>query len=182
MFTVSNSGALQTEIEQWGGKPVMCTVGHSFVEHAMHEHGALLGGEQSGHFFCGEEYFGFDDALMTTLRLLDILSRTQEPFSSLFDGFPTVFQAAEKRPHCPDDKKPEIIKRVTEFFVQQYPVETMDGARIDFGDGAWAGIRQSNTSPCLSICIEARSPEHLQEVESLVLDHLKNYDDITFEG
>ena len=60
---------------------------------------------------------------------------------------------------------------------QEQPVG-LDGARIDFGDGAWAGIRQSNTSPCLSICIEARSPEKLKEVEEIVLAELKKHPEI----
>ncbi|MDP7069398.1 MAG: phosphomannomutase/phosphoglucomutase, partial [Candidatus Peribacteraceae bacterium] len=76
IFTVSNSGALESEISAWGGVPVMTTVGHSFVEHAMREHGADLGGEQSGHFFCGEDYYGFDDALVAALRVLSILNES----------------------------------------------------------------------------------------------------------
>ena len=74
VFTVSNSSILETEIKKYGGKPVMCKVGHSFVEHAMREHGAKLGGEQSGHFFCEEDYYGFDDALVAALRTLKIYS------------------------------------------------------------------------------------------------------------
>jgi phosphomannomutase / phosphoglucomutase len=179
VFTVSNSGTLQTEIERWGGKPVMCIVGHSYVEHAMQKCGSLLGGEQSGHFFCAEDYFSFDDALVATLRLLRIVQQSGKPLSELCKDFPTVYQTPEKRPHCPDDKKTEVIARITKHFSEEFPVETMDGARIDFGDGAWAGIRQSNTSPCISICLEARSPEKLKEIEGVVHAHLKTYPEIT---
>lgn len=178
VFTVSNSGILQSEIAQWGGKPVMCKVGHSFVEHAMRKHGALLGGEQSGHFFCGEEYFGFDDALVAALRIVSILKQEGVPFSSLFHDFPKVYQAPERRPTVPDDHKLHVVRQVVEHFSKDHAVETMDGARIDFGDGAWAGIRASNTSPSISICIEARSPERLAEIEEMILGHLKNYEEI----
>lgn len=178
IFTVSNSGALETEIAAWGGKPVMTVVGHSFVEHAMREHDALLGGEQSGHFFCGEEYFGFDDALVAALRILKIVKESGTPLSELCAEFPTVYQTPEIRPDCPDDKKAEIITRVTEHFRKDYPVNDADGARIDFGDGAWAGVRKSNTSPKLSICMEARSPEKLRQVQDTVLAHLKTYPEI----
>ena len=180
VFTVSNSGILQTEIKKWGGKPIMCKVGHSFVEHAMREHSAQLGGEQSGHFFCGEDYFGFDDALIATLRLLIIRSNSDKSFSDLFSEFPKVYQAPERRPDCPDDKKAEVIEKITTHFQKDYPVETMDGARIDFGDGAWAGIRQSNTSPKISICIEARTEEKLKKVENEVLEHIKEYPEVKF--
>lgn len=178
IFTVSNSGLLETEIKKWGGVPVMCKVGHSFVEHAMTEHKALLGGEQSGHFFCGEEYFGFDDALVASLRILHILHHRKVPVSTLVDAFPKVFQSPERRPHCPDAAKADVVAKATAFFQKTHPVVTLDGARIDFGDGAWAGIRYSNTSPCLSICIEARTEEKLSEVEEEVLSHIRTYGEV----
>lgn len=173
IFTVSNSGLLQSEVTAWGGRPVMCPVGHSHVEHAMrHEH-AMLGGEQSGHFFCGEQYHGFDDALVAALRVLSILQHGPETLAERIASMPAVYQAEERRPACPDEEKFALVARLTEQFRPSRPVDTMDGARIDFGEGAWAGIRASNTSPCLSICIEARSPEHLARVEEEVLRTLR---------
>ena len=129
----------------------MCVVGHSFVEHAMREHNSLLGGEQSGHFFCADNYFGYDDALVAALHVIKILSKSGKPFSELFSGFPKIYQTPERRPSCPDEHKTRIVEEITQHFQKNYPVVTLDGARIDFGDGAWAGIRQSNTSPRLSI-------------------------------
>jgi phosphomannomutase/phosphoglucomutase len=179
VFTVSNSEILNTEIVRLGGKPIMTKVGHSFVEHAMQEQKSKLGGEQSGHFFCGEEYFDFDDALAASLRFLKALGK--KSVSEAMAHFPKVFQAPEVRPYCADDKKADVIKRITEYFSKTYPVITLDGARIDFGNGAWAGIRMSNTSPCLSICIEARSQKELDEIEKVVIDHVKEYPEVRFE-
>ena len=157
----------------------MTTVGHSFVEHAMRDHNALLGGEQSGHFFCGEDYFGFDDALVAAVRIVKILKESGTTLSKLCADFPHVYQAPEIRPDCPDNKKAAIVDAITEHFSHDYPVNTLDGVRIDFGDGAWAGVRKSNTSPKLSICMEARSPDKLQEVQKVVMDHIRSYDDIS---
>lgn len=176
IFTVSNSEILNTEITQYGGRPIMTKVGHSFVEHAMREHKALLGGEQSGHFFCSEDYYGFDDALVAALRFLKALG--DQSVSEAMKDFPKVYQAPERRPHCPDNKKAEVIQKITETFKKSHKVVDLDGARVDFGGGAWAGIRMSNTSPCLSICIEARTPEKLAEVEKIVLDELRKYPEI----
>ena len=178
VFTVSNSSILQSELMAWGGLPIMCPVGHSSVEHTMREHGALLGGEQSGHFFCAEEYFPFDDALKTALQILHILRSAKKPLSHLFATFPKVYQSPERRPHCPDEQKAAIIARVKDHFLKEFPVETMDGVRIDFGEGSWAGIRQSNTSPCISVCVEARTQEKLKNVEALVLGHLREYPEL----
>lgn len=199
IYTVAMSSVLETEIPRMGGTPVMCIVGHSFVEHAMREYGSHLGAEQSGHFFCGEDFFDYDDALVAALRILSILSRAlchdelrhPEPvegrttrdtksFSDLFSQFPRTFQVPERRPHCPDNQKTDIVRAITKHFQTRYPVNTMDGARIDFGGGAWAGIRQSNTSPHLSICMEARTEEKLKEIEKVVMEHLKEYPEITW--
>jgi phosphomannomutase/phosphoglucomutase len=71
---------------------------------------------------------------------------------------------------------------VTEHFQKKYPVVTLDGARIDFGEGAWAGIRYSNTSPCLSICLEARTESALQAMEKEVLEYLGTYSDVRMDS
>ncbi len=178
--TVSNSSIIETEVLKWGGTSVLCKVGHSFVEHAMHEHSALLGGEQSGHFFCAENYFSFDDAIVASLRILSFFQsvRQQKTLSAKIAEYPQVYQMEELRPYCSDDQKRSVIDRVIAHFQTDYPVLTLDGARIDFGDSAWAGIRYSNTSPCLSICIEARSAEKLAEVKDTVLLHLRTYEEV----
>lgn len=178
VFTVSNSEILNTEVIRLKGIPVMAKVGHSFVEHAMREHGAKIGGEQSGHFFCAEDYYGFDDALVASFRFIGALEG--KSVTDAMAHFPKVFQAPEIRPFCPDEKKAEVITKVTEHFSRSFPVNTLDGARIDFGDGAWAGIRMSNTSPCLSICMEARTPEKLEEVKKEVLEHMGIYEEVKF--
>jgi phosphomannomutase / phosphoglucomutase len=195
IYTCAMSSMLETEVQKLGGTATMCIVGHSFVEHAMKEHGSHLGGEQSGHFFCGEDFYDHDDALVTTLRILSIFSETRnqpartrsdgkpatnnQSFSSLFSHYPRTFQSPEWRPHCDDNKKTDVIKRITQFFQGEgYPCETMDGVRIDFGGGGWAAIRQSNTSPKISICVEARSEAKLQEIEDIVKTHIDSYKEI----
>lgn len=181
VFTVSNSSALESEIKKFGGKPVMCKVGHSFVEHAMREENALLGGEQSGHFFCWDDYFQFDDALVAALHVLRILNEKKQSLSAALAEFPRVYATHEIRPHCDDDKKVDVVRRATEYFETAYTVHTLDGARIDFGENAWAGIRVSNTSPRISVCMEARSPQKLAEIKSIVLTHLRTYPEIHWE-
>lgn len=176
--TVSNSGTIPSEVTAWGGTPIMCQVGHSHVEHAMVEHGALLGGEQSGHFFCAEGYYSYDDALVASLHILHIVTTQGKSIGELCAEFPPVVQLPEHRPHCLDNKKTAIITSITEHFSEHYETNTLDGVRIDFGNDGWAGIRQSNTSPCISICIEARTEQHAQEIYDIVYTHLKTYPEI----
>ncbi len=178
VFTVSNSQVLFELIEKWGGKPVMCKVGHSYVEDAMNKNKAIIGGEQSGHFFLPEKYFPYDDALITACRILKIVSDSEKPASALFDEFPKTFAIPEIRPECADNVKFEIIKKITDYFVDKYPCTTLDGIRMDFGNGGWAGIRASNTSPRISVTMEAKTKEGLGKIKDVILTHLKTYPEI----
>lgn len=182
VFTVSNSQVLFELVEEWGGKPVMCKVGHSYVEDAMNQHQAILGGEQSGHFFLPEDYYPYDDALVTACRLLKILSDSDQDLSDLYSQFPTTFQEPEMRPHCDDGVKFDLIEQITSHFKDKYPSETMDGIRIDFGNGAWAGIRASNTSPRISITMEAKTDTELARIKDIVMSHLKEYPEIDWSA
>ena len=181
VFTVSNSQSLFDLVAEWGGKPVMCEVGHSYVENAMTAHDAILGGEQSGHFFLPEDYYKYDDALITSCRVLKILADSDKTISELFEQFPKTYDQPEMRPFCPDEKKFEILEQVKKYFKDKYPNTTIDGIRMDFGNGGWAGIRVSNTSPRISITMEAQTAEHLEEIKEVVLGHLRSYEEIDWE-
>jgi len=180
VFTVASSQALFNVVESWGGKPIMCPVGHSYVENAMSQNKAILGGEQSGHFFLTEDYYAYDDALVSACRILKIVSDSGKPVSSLFEAFPKTFAIPEIRPYCPDENKFGILEQVVAHFRDKYPSETMDGIRMDFGNGGWCGIRVSNTSPRISIIMEAESEAHLKEIETEIMDYLKSYSEIDF--
>jgi phosphomannomutase/phosphoglucomutase len=175
IYTVSCSSSIPEEIEKLGGKATMVPVGHSFVEQAMREHQALLGGEQSGHFFIAEDYYSFDDACFTAARILRIASESEDTFSSLFSKMPQVRAIPEIRPDSSDDQKFEIIKALEKDFEEKYQVNTMDGIRIDLDNGAWASIRASNTSPKLSISVEARTQEDLDQINDDVWSTLEEH-------
>ena len=178
VFTVSNSQSLFDLVKEWGGEPIMCAVGHSYVEDEMTKNNAILGGEQSGHFFLTEDYYSFDDALVTACRLLKIVGDSDKPISELFEQFPITYDLPEVRPYCSDDEKFTLLEKVKLYFADKYPNTTLDGIRMDFGNGGWSGIRVSNTSPCISITMEAQTPEHLEEIRQIVLSHLKTYSEI----
>ena len=74
VFDVKCSQVLYDDIAKHGGQPIMWKAGHSLIKGKMKETGALLGGEMSGHLFLGENWYGFDDALFATVRLLEIVA------------------------------------------------------------------------------------------------------------
>jgi len=178
VFTVSNSQSLFELIESWGGKSIMCEVGHSFVDGAMQKNQAVMGGEQSGHFFLPEDYYPYDDALITACRILMILSHEDKTISQLIEQFPKTYSMPESRPYCADETKFKVLEKVISHFKDKYPSNTMDGIRMDFGNGGWAGIRVSNTSPRISITLEAQSQKHLDEIKEIIFGHLKTYSEI----
>jgi phosphomannomutase/phosphoglucomutase len=167
VYTVSNSLIVPEAIEKAGGKPLMVPVGHSYVEHAMTEHQAFFGGEQSGHFFISENYYSYDDAAYTTAKLLEIFSEKDQKVSEIYSTIEKTITKPEFRLACPDDQKFEIVATIASTLSQAHEVETMDGVRVEFEDSAWLGIRASNTSPKLSVIIEAKTQAQFDEIEAI---------------
>jgi phosphomannomutase/phosphoglucomutase len=154
---VLSSQTLFDAVQLAGGVPYMAASGHSLVKNAMREHGALLGGEMSGHMFFAEDYFGFDDAYFATGRILQLLARADKPLSQLNDELPFYYSTPEYRPHCPDSDKDTVIQGMRSVLEQQgYPIIDVDGVRVQFDKG-WGIIRKSNTEPVLSLRFEGET-------------------------
>ena len=102
---VKCSQRLYDDIAKNGGKPIMWKAGHSLLKAKMKETHALLAGEMSGHMFFKERYFGYDDAIYASLRLLEILANSGQPLSALLADLPKSVSTPEIRVDCPDDKK-----------------------------------------------------------------------------
>ena len=164
---VKCSQYLYDDIEKHGGNGLMWKTGHSLIKSKMKETGALLAGEMSGHLFFADRYFGYDDAIYASLRLLEILARTGKSPSELIADVPKSSITPEIRVDCPEEKKKAIVEGVREFFRSEYEVNDVDGARIKFPHG-WGLVRASNTQPVLVLRFEADSEEHLEEIKSLV--------------
>ena len=165
VFDVKASQALPEAIEKAGGIPVMWKTGHSVIEEKMHETHAPVAGEMSGHMFFAEGFYGFDDALYGAARLLRIVADSGKTVRDLLADVPRFVSTPEIRLDCPDDKKFGIVQEAQEYFGAKYKVNTVDGARVLFGDG-WGLIRASNTQPVLVLRFEARTKEQLEKIQS----------------
>ena len=166
---VKCSKVLFEDIAKQGGRPIMGKVGHSIIKERMKQEDALLGGEMSGHIFFRHRWFGFDDAVYTTGRLIEIMSHVDGPLSSLLDGVPETHATPELRLNCPDDLKFDVVERAVTHFKALYPVNDIDGARIEF-EGGWGLIRASNTQPVIVLRAEAETPEALVHIRE-TLEH-----------
>jgi phosphomannomutase/phosphoglucomutase len=169
---VKCSQNLFDDISKNGGRAVMGQAGHSLLKKQMKEEKALLGGEMSGHIFFADRYFGYDDAIYASCRLLEILSQTDKRIPELLADVPKAYNTPEIRVDCPDDRKFSIAEKVKESFRREYPVVDVDGVRVLFPDG-WGLVRASNTQPVLVLRFEARTPERLQEIRTLVEKRVK---------
>jgi phosphomannomutase/phosphoglucomutase len=163
IFDVKCSQVLEDEIGKAGGRPIMWKTGHSLIKEKMKETGARIAGEMSGHMFFGDDFYGYDDALYSACRLVDIVARSGGPLSASLEGIPQLASTPEIRVDCPDDVKFEIVAKAVDHFKRNYEVMDVDGARVRMQDG-WALIRASNTQPILVLRVEAATEERLEEI------------------
>lgn len=165
---VKCSQILYDEIERLGGKAIMYRTGHSLIKAKMKEEHAELAGEMSGHLFFQDRFYGFDDALYSACRLMEIVSNSGKGLSAQLEGLPTTVSTPELRVDCPDEGKFAVIQRVVEHFKNsKYRVVDVDGVRVIFGHG-WGLARASNTQPVLVMRFEAENAELLKQYQAEV--------------
>jgi len=171
IFEVKCSKGLIERIEELGGIPLMYKTGHSLIKAKMKIENSPLAGEMSGHIFFADRYFGFDDAIYASLRLLEQLSNGKR-LSELAARIPKYFATPEIRIETTDEKKFEIVEKLKTDFAKKYKVIDIDGVRVDFPDG-WGLIRSSNTQPVLVLRFEAKTKQRLEEIRNLFFDKLQ---------
>jgi phosphomannomutase/phosphoglucomutase len=169
---VKCSQALFDDIGARGGTAIMWKVGHSLIKAKMKAEKADLAGEMSGHMFFSERWFGFDDAVYAGMRLVEMLTRSNQTLAELYDTLPVLYNTPEIRMTCPDDLKFDVVKRAQAWFRERYAIVDIDGVRVQFQEGGrnvgWGLIRASNTGPVLVLRFEADSNERLEEIKGLV--------------
>ncbi len=168
---VKCSKTMYDDIEKNGGRAVMWKTGHSLIKEKMKAEAAELAGEMSGHMFFADRYFGYDDAVYASCRIIEILSRTGQSVSDLLSDLPSTFSTPEIRVECPDQKKFKLVEKLTQDFQKEFDVIDIDGARIVFDDG-WGLVRASNTQPALVLRFEALSQARLDEIRHMVESRL----------
>ena len=175
VYDVKCSNSLKETILKFKGIPIMCATGHSIVKNKIHENNSKLGGEMSGHIFFSDKFFGFDDALYVSLRLLDILSTSNTKLSDLLKSIPIYSSTPEIRLDCKNDEEKNIIvKKMKKYFIENYKSETIDGVRVMFENG-WALIRSSNTQPAIVLRLEANNDLYLKKYKKIILGKLNEF-------
>jgi phosphomannomutase/phosphoglucomutase len=153
----------------------MWKTGHSLIKKKMKELNAPLAGEMSGHIFFADRYFGYDDAIYASARLVELIANRGVSISNHVKDFPRYYSTPEIRAETEsDEKKFMIAKKAEAYFSSKYDVINIDGVRILFEDG-WGLIRASNTQPVLVLRFEANSIERLEAIKSMVISKLNEF-------
>ncbi|CAC9444041.1 Phosphoglucomutase (EC 5.4.2.2) @ Phosphomannomutase (EC 5.4.2.8) [uncultured Gammaproteobacteria bacterium] len=166
VFDVKCSSQLPKDIIEHGGEAIMSRTGHSFIKAKLKATGAALGGEMSGHIFFKERWYGFDDALYTGARLLEILSKTDKTCAQVFADLPDSINTPEINIHFDEQGQQfnAMDKLAKNIDFPQAKITTIDGVRVDYDNG-WGLVRPSNTMPCLVLRFEANDEKTLKEIQ-----------------
>lgn len=164
---VKASKVLYEEIEKLGGRPIMWRTGHSLIKEKIKEENAPLAGEMSGHIFFHDRWFGFDDAIYASARLIEILSRSRDKLSAMMASLPKTFVTPEIRIYASDEVKFKIVDQVRRILAARHPVIDIDGVRAIFPKG-WGLVRASNTQAVIVLRFEADTEADLAAIQAEV--------------
>jgi phosphomannomutase/phosphoglucomutase len=165
VFDVKCSSRLAKVIKQLGGKPVMWRTGHSYIKSKLKESGAPLAGEMSGHIFFQDRWYGFDDAIYSAARMLEILMAFKKTPAEVFSRLPAGVSTPELRVDVQEGEQVGLVEKLVEAGgFDNGKRTTIDGLRVDFADG-WGLVRASNTTPSLVMRFEADNKEALARIQ-----------------
>ncbi len=174
---VRSSMALIEDIVSHGGNPIMWKCGHAYILDKIFETNAVFGGEITGHMYFPLDYFPYDDGLFMALEVAKIvgdLKSRGETLSEYVSSLPRYISSKEYSFSCDNDKKFEIVKRISEDAKKLYKVIDIDGVRIELGD-SWGIIRASNTSPKIKCRFESKTERGFDEIKKIIFGFLKKY-------
>ncbi|MEX0616402.1 MAG: phosphomannomutase/phosphoglucomutase [Candidatus Woykebacteria bacterium] len=181
IFDVKVSESLPEDIKAHGGVPIMWKTGHSYIKEKLHEEKASLAGEQSGHVFFVDDFYGFDDANFAALKLLEYISTQAEPLSKIVAETPYYVSTPAYHAKVADEVKYKIVDRLTdEFKSEGYRVVDINGARV-YLKGGWGLVRASSNLPALVLRFEAKNEDSLKEIENLFKEKLEKFSDVSKE-
>lgn len=182
---VKASKVLFDSLKEMGAEGIMWKTGHSLIKNKLKETGAELAGEMSGHIFFKDEYFGYDDAIYASLRFLEayvnnLAEGKIEKVSDMLSDIPKVYNTPEIRFECPEDKKFEVVRKLSEKFKNYLKdgkfgineIIDIDGIRVVFENG-WGLLRASNTQPVLVMRFEATNKNDMNKYREIIEKELK---------
>jgi phosphomannomutase/phosphoglucomutase len=165
---VKSSDNLFADVKAHGGRPIMWKTGHALIKRKLWEEKALFAGEMSGHLFFADRYFGYDDGIYASGRLVELVAELGHSIEEELADVPPTSTTPEIRVDCPDERKFEVVQKTRDALRRKgLPIFDLDGVRVTF-PGGWGLVRASNTQPVLVLRFEADSPERLSQIRKEV--------------
>ncbi|MFZ4806293.1 MAG: phosphomannomutase/phosphoglucomutase [Hyphomicrobiaceae bacterium] len=172
---VKSTGLFMTDpvLAANGATTTYWKTGHSYIKRYSHETKALVGFEKSGHFFFNPPLGrGYDDGIVAGLAVCDMLDRSPgKTMADLVRSLPKTWQSPTMSPHCDDEKKYDVVARVTKHYTGMFenktkiagqPIReliTVNGVRVVLEDGTWGLVRASSNKPELVVVVESPTSE-----------------------
>ncbi|WP_156919584.1 MULTISPECIES: phosphomannomutase/phosphoglucomutase [unclassified Lebetimonas] len=175
---VKASQIVYDEIDKFG-KAIMYKTGHSNLKTLLYEKNCDMAAEVSGHIFFNDRYFGVDDAIYVTFRIMELIDKGFD-FIAEFEKLPLIYNTDEIKIKTTEDKKFEIIEKIKKYLNENKEklkikkIIDIDGVRVVFEDG-WGLIRASNTTPVLVTRFEASSYDALEKIEKTMMEIINKF-------
>ena len=168
MVDVKTSRATFEYLSKFGADVNFTRVGHSWIHERLLKTEAIFAGELSGHYYFGADYYGFDDAIYSALKMLEIISKKDQAFSEIIKALPQYPATEEIRISCLEEIKSKVVSNI-KIKLQEDALRsiTIDGIRAEFKDG-WILVRESGTEPVISVRAEATTNQKLQHFTNLI--------------
>ena len=154
-----------------GGKAIMYKTGHSNLKVKINETNADFAAEVSGHLFFNDRFFGFDDAIYATFRLLELVYNGMD-IDKEISLLPKTYSTEEIKVTTTEEQKFPLINKIKELlqnppadFPKILDIIDVDGVRVIFADG-WGLVRASNTTPVLVTRFESTDENKAKEYEN----------------
>ncbi|MBP9686187.1 MAG: phosphomannomutase/phosphoglucomutase [Candidatus Doudnabacteria bacterium] len=181
VFDVKCSEALREDVIAHGGAPVMAATGHAYMKQKMKEVGAVFAGEQSGHVYIGDGYYGYDDASFAALRVLEFIAAHSVSVSQLLADIPQYVTTPAYHMAASDERKYEIVKQIAAEFKQEgYRMDELSGARVYMDEG-WGLIRASSNTPQIEVRFESKTQRGLEYIESVFRQKIAQFSEVGTE-
>jgi len=188
MYNTLCSKLVAETINKYGGVPFMWRTGHGFLKKKNQEVRAAFIGELSGHFFFSADFYNHDDGCYASLALLDYLTKTNQSLNQALSALPQYISSPEIKLYCPDDKKVQLMEKLSPILKQDYPDAEVvdderagDGVRLELADSMFV-IRYSQNGPYITIKFEAKTQEQYEKLKKYIRELLQKFSEVDWKN
>ena len=169
---LSSTRALSDVTKKLGGEYFASAVGEVNVVEKMKEVKAVIGGEGNGGIIYPELHYG-RDAMVGIALFLSHLAKFGKSTSLLRSKYPSYYMAKKKIDLDLSVNIDKLFDEVEKKY-SKYPVNTIDGVKIDF-ENEWVHLRRSNTEPIIRIYSESNSETTADNIANQLMSDLKTF-------